>query len=53
MRARIRIQIGPKHFARHHSSRVQQVMVIVPVDTNVRKAQDVTEKGWHQRPQVG
>ena len=45
------MKIGPKHPARHVSHRVQHVMVIVPVDTDVHKAQHIAEEHRQHRTQ--
>ena len=45
------MQVGPEHCTCHHRAGMQQVMVIIPVNANVQKAQNVAEKHGQQRSQ--
>ncbi len=43
------VKVGPQCPTRDRIDRVQEVVVIAPVDTNIDEAQDVTDKN---RPKV-
>src|ERR1700756_1673196 len=38
------VQVGPHHCPRHRRSRVQHVMMIVPVDAHINETQDIAEE---------
>jgi hypothetical protein len=45
------MQIGPEHAAADALHGVQQVVMVVPVDADIDKAQDVAEENRQQRLQ--
>src|SRR6266508_5683279 len=46
------MQVGPEYRARDGSTGMQQVMVVVPVDADVHKTQDVADEHRKQRQQL-
>lgn len=45
------MQIRPQHAAAHAARRVEQMVVIVPIDPDINKAENVTQKDWAKRGQ--